>query len=97
MINPNIEIVVQLEEKINLLIEKYESERGENELLRNQISQLTEQIDNSSKEYGILQEEFDKLKMAKTIEVSTDDVKDTKLRINQIVREIDKCIALLNR
>ncbi len=97
MINPNIEIVVQLEEKINLLIEKYNSERSNNEMLRKQLSQLTEQLDNSSNEYSILQEDYEKLKMAKTIEATTDDVKDTKLRINQIVRDIDKCIALLNR
>lgn len=97
MINPNIEIVVQLEEKINLLIEKYNSERSDNEVLRKQLSQLTEQLDNSSNEYSILQEDYEKLKMAKTIEATTDDVKDTKLRINQIVRDIDKCIALLNR
>ncbi len=96
MISPNIEIVVQLEEKINLLVEKYESLRGENELLRSQISQLTEQLDNSSNEYSILQDEFEKLKVAKIIESTSDDVKETKLRINQIVREIDKCIALLN-
>ena len=97
MANPNIDIIVQLEEKIDLLIERYRAEKEDNNMLRGQISQLSDQLNHSSATYSSLEDEFDKLKMAKTLEASTEDVKETKLRINQIVREIDKCIALLNR
>lgn len=97
MVNPNIDIIVRLEEKIDLLIERYRAEKEDNNMLRGQISQLSDQLNHSSVTYSTLEDEFDKLKMAKTLEASTEDVKQTKLRINQIVREIDKCIALLNR
>ncbi len=97
MVNPNIDIIVRLEEKIDLLIERYRAEKEDNNMLRGQISQLSDQLNHSSATYSSLEDEFDKLKMAKTLEASTEDVKQTKLRINQIVREIDKCIALLNR
>ncbi|HLW08426.1 MAG TPA: hypothetical protein VKY45_12790 [Marinilabiliaceae bacterium] len=97
MVNPNIDIIVRLEEKIDLLIERYRAEKEDNNMLRGQISQLSDQLNHSSATYSSLEDEFDKLKMAKTLEASTEDVKETKLRINQIVREIDKCIALLNR
>ena len=36
------------------------------------------------------------LKTATTINLSRSDVKDTKLRLSKLVREVDKCIALLN-
>ena len=35
------------------------------------------------------------LKIAKTIEGSGTNTKDTKLKINALVREIDKCIVQL--
>ena len=97
MVNPNIDIIVRLEEKIDLLVERYHAEKEDNKMLRGQISQLTEQLEHSSATYGSLEDELGILKIAKTLEASTEDVKETKLRINQIVREIDKCIALLNR
>lgn len=97
MIDPNSDLIVNLEEKIDRLVERYRAEKEESKLLRNQVTLLTEQLDQSSASYQKLEESFNKLKVARTLEASTEDVRDTKLRINQIVREIDKCIALLNR
>lgn len=39
--------------------------------------------------------EFDLLKVAKTIEGSSTNTKDTKLKINSLIKEIDKCIVQL--
>ena len=97
MIDPNSDLIVNLEEKIDRLVERYRAEKEESKLLRNQVALLTEQLAQSSASYQKLEESFNKLKVARTLEASTEDVRDTKLRINQIVREIDKCIALLNR
>ena len=36
------------------------------------------------------------LKTARTISLYDKDIKDTKQRLSGLVREIDKCIALLN-
>ena len=35
--------------------------------------------------------------MAKTIAASSEDAHDAKIKINRLVREIDKCISLLDR
>ena len=35
-------------------------------------------------------------KTATTISLNGSDVKETKLRLSKLVREVDKCIALLN-
>jgi predicted RNase H-like nuclease (RuvC/YqgF family) len=97
MVNPNNDKIANLEQKIDLLVDRYQAEKEENRMLRGQITQLTDQLDRSASSYSLLEESFGKLKVAKTLEASGQDVRDTKLRINQIVREIDKCIALLNR
>ena len=36
------------------------------------------------------------LKTATAISLNGSDVKETKLRLSKLVREVDKCIALLN-
>ena len=38
----------------------------------------------------------DTLKTAKVLEVSGEDVRDVRKRLNGLVKEVDKCIALLN-
>ena len=61
--------------------------------------QLTEQksINDSLREENIqLQLKYDNLKVARMISVNRDDFKVTKNRLSKLVREVDKCIALLN-
>lgn len=44
MVNPNLDIVVKLEQKIDKLVESYKSEKEENKMLRTQIAQLSSQL-----------------------------------------------------
>ena len=39
---------------------------------------------------------YDNLKLAKKISINDDESKESKKRLSNLVREIDKCIALLN-
>ena len=43
-----------------------------------------------------LQTDYAKLKTAKMIDISSEDMKNAKSRLSKLVREVDKCIALLN-
>ena len=47
-------------------------------------------------EYKELETSYTNLKTATTISLNGSDVKETKLRLSKLVREVDKCIALLN-
>ena len=40
-------------------------------------------------------ENYSRLKMAKMMEIGNEDITEAKARINKLVRQIDKCIALL--
>ena len=40
--------------------------------------------------------QYDLLKVAKTIDGRSTNTRDTKLKINTLIREIDKCIVQLN-
>ncbi len=97
MANENIQLVHNLQHKISRLVERYRSIKSDNELLKAQNEQLTTKLVESVREMADLKEKYNTLKFSKTIEVKSGDVHFAKIRINQIVREIDKCIALLNR
>ena len=59
----------------------------ENEKLKNEKVQA---------QYDELEVSFTNLKTATAISHNGSDVKETKLRLSKLVREVDKCIALLN-
>jgi predicted nucleic acid-binding Zn-ribbon protein len=97
MVDSNIESVVGLGNRVDRLAELYRNARRENEMLRNEVTQLTSQLKEAISSKDEVEKHLENAKMAKVLENTPEDVQQTKSRINQIVREIDKCIALLNR
>ena len=87
----------QLQSRIQQLIGIYEKQKSANELLSRQKSDMQEQIRLDQERVKDLEEKYNKLKISKALIASSEDVHDAKLKVNRMVREIDKCIALLNR
>jgi len=66
--------------------------------LENELSLLKEDKKNLLTEINTLNDKIKMLKLAKNIEGSGEEKnKDLKLMINEMVREIDKCVALINK
>ena len=83
-------------EKVNKdqkLVEELKQENANLKLLLMQKDEEIKQLEQSRKE---LENRYTDLKMARTISLYDKDIKDTKQRLSGLVREIDKCIALLN-
>ncbi len=87
----------QLQSRIQQLIGMYEKEKTVNGQLSKERSELQEQIRLGNGRVKVLEEKYNKLKISKALIASSEDVHDAKLKVNRMVREIDKCIALLNR
>ena len=87
----------QLQFRIRQLIEMYEKEKSANELLSREKTDIQEQVRLKQDKLKDLEEKYNKLKISKALIASSEDVHDAKLKVNRMVREIDKCIALLNR
>lgn len=74
----------------------HEELKHENARLKQLLAEKDEEVkrlDNSRKELEVM---YTNLKMARTISIHDKDINDTKLRLSRLVREVDKCIALLN-
>ena len=97
MSTAHLDTFEQLQSSIQQLIGLYEKEKSTNEQLRGEKSELKEKIRHDQVKLKDLQEKYNKLKISKALIASSNDVHDAKLKVNRMVREIDKCIALLNR
>ena len=93
---PN-EIVNSLKEQISELISLYKKSKEEKESLIHEKLELMEKIENLNRDKEELDHQYNTLKLAKTFTANSGDSQEAKVKINRIVREIDKCIALLNR
>lgn len=84
------------EARLRHLMYLHEELKRENAEMKLLLEEKEAELQEVRKGYKELQESYANLKVAKTISVNNNDVKDTKQRLSRLVREVDKCIALLN-
>ncbi len=84
------------EVRFHQLLYKYERLKQKNEDLRTSILQRDNAIKELKLSSRILEAKYANLKLAKVISINDEEAKDAKLKISRLVREVDKCIALLN-
>ncbi len=95
--NNIIESTNQLEEKLKLLLTSFNELKQENEFLQNKLVDIQEQLTEKEQQFDELSESYNLLKVAKTIEGSNKSIKDTKLKINALIHQIDQCILQLSK
>lgn len=88
-------LVSGIEFKIGKLIEQHHVQLAENKKYVGEINELKQLINEQKILIRQLEEKIKTLKIAKTLETKEGNV-EAKLKINEFVREIDKCIGLLN-
>ena len=89
-------ILKRFETRVRQLMLSYKELQNENASLRNTIGAQRVMLDEQENALSLLQKEYNTLKLARVIDVGSDDLKDAKLRISKLVQEIDKCIAAVN-
>ena len=90
-------IINSLEEKVKKLVTLHKSLKSENQHFSSENNDLRDIIKLKDNELKDLQGRYEQLKLAKLLVTGSEDVHEAKLKVNKIVREIDKCIALLNK
>lgn len=90
------EIIDTLENKIEKLFARNTSLEQLNLELKTELSNTNAIIQNQSREIDSLKKEYESLKIANSLLGSEENKRDTKLKINSLIREIDYCIAQLS-
>ena len=87
----------QLRSNVEWLFQEFKEMETANKKLMDKVSALNQEILSIEKEKAGLSRENEKLKLANRILSKSDENMEAGKKINKIVREIDKCIALLNK
>jgi TolA-binding protein len=90
-------LLIDFKGKVKQLIANHESLKQEKRQLNGKIGDLENSINQLQQENKILLQKYENLKIAKMLIASDEETKDAKSKIQKLVREIDKCIALLNQ
>jgi hypothetical protein len=88
-------LVSGIDYKLRKLIEQHRIQRDDHQRVLAEIEDLKKVIGMQKIAINNLEEKIKILKITKTIEKKEGAV-DAKLKINELVREIDRCIGLLN-
>ena len=90
-------IVNNIEVKLVKLIANYQQISKERLILKQENEDFVANLKLKEIEILSLQEKVKLMNISKSVDVSNQEAKETRLKINEYVREIDKCIALLNK
>ena len=91
------EMIRQLKYKVRLLMAKFQTLKKENEALVTEKTELLTVIEKQKREISNLEQQYTTAKLAKSVLIPSEDRETAKAQIKRIVREIDECIALLNK
>ncbi len=90
------EIVDNLENRISKLLHNYDVMRRANESLKEELASVRSEYGKLEEDLNASKDQIQSLKAANAMLGSTDHKKETKLKINSLIREIDQCIVQLS-
>ncbi|MBA9074508.1 chromosome segregation ATPase [Flavobacterium gossypii] len=90
------QIIDTLESRLEKLIAKIEGLEKTSRELQQELNQAAIVMQKQSKEIETLKSQHDTLRIANSLLGSEENKRDTKLKINSLIREIDYCIAQLS-
>ena len=89
-------LISRIEIKLNNLLSSYKKVKSINSNLKEENANLLSDIEQKNIEINTLKDKIKIISISKSVDASKGDIRQTKLKINEYIREIDKCIAQLN-
>lgn len=86
----------KFEAKIRNVLAQFRVLKQDNSDLYTELENKDEEIKQLKAQLAQSQNEYNNLKLAKMIEISDSDIKESKTKISKLVREINKCINILS-
>ena len=85
-----------LTSKINMLVKAHDQVNKENEKLKKNNLELNKRLEDQEKTIQTLKDKNKMVNIAQALKEGKKNPSEVKLKINEMVREIDKCIAMMN-
>ena len=84
------------ETRVRHLILSYQKLAQDNQRLQQELVEKQQALDEALAQNQQLNMDYNNLKLARMMTVNGEDLQSAKNRLSRLIREVDKCIALLN-
>ena len=88
--------IVEFQTKVRALILQFQNLKKENEELYAMLEKNEADVRQLRQQLLDKQQEFDAFKAAKLLEVSDGDIQSARERLAKLIRDVNKCIAVLS-
>lgn len=82
--------------RVRQMLLKFQQMKKENDELYGMVDRSEKEIERLRDELEQKSKEYDTLKMMRMVEVSDGDIDKTKSRLAKLIRDVNKCIAILS-
>jgi predicted nuclease with TOPRIM domain len=92
----NEQIIATFQTRIRDLIQRFKELKKENQGLYEMVEKNEQDIKDLQAKLTQADHDYQSLKMAKMIEITDGDLENAKARVAKMIRDVNKCIALLS-
>ena len=92
----NEQIITTFQTRIRDLIQRFKELKKENQGLYEMVEKNEQDIKDLQAKLTQADHDYQSLKMAKMMEITDGDLEDAKARVAKMIRDVNKCIALLS-
>ena len=93
---PNEKTIATFETRLRQMILRFQELKKENQELYAQIEKNEQDVKLLREKLEQGQNDYQSLKMAKMIEITDGDLDGAKERLSKLIRDVNKCIAILS-
>ncbi len=92
----NEKTLATFETRLRQLILRFQELQKENGALSDTITRHEQTISEMQRKLNQKQHDYDSLKMAKMLEITDGNLQGAKERLSRLIRDVNKCIAILS-
>lgn len=90
------EVLKTFTTRVRQLMLSYKTLKDENASLKEQVSMRDAEISGLKERVERLSRDYELLKSARMMQITDGDVEEARKRLNKLIRNISRCLALLN-
>ena len=92
----NEKTLATFETRVRQLILSFQELKKENQNMQAMLEKNEQTVNELRQQMTQKQDDYDSLKMAKMIEITDGKLSDAKERLSRLIRDVNKCIAILS-
>lgn len=94
--NPSEKTLTDFETRVRQMILQFQELKKENGRLQDLLSEQAHEIDELKAKVAQAENDYNSLKMARMLEISDGNLEEAKERLTKMIRQVNKCIAILS-